>query len=72
MAQSVKVLTLDFDSGHDLTVHGFEPHVRFCADSSESEAYFTFCVSLSLYPSPARALSLSKINVKGHLGGAVG
>ena len=27
VTQSVKHLTLDFGSGHDLTVHGFEPHV---------------------------------------------
>ena len=27
MAQSVKRLTLGFSSGHDLTVHEFEPHV---------------------------------------------
>ena len=54
----------DFGSGHDLTVCGFEPHVRLCADSSEPGARFRFCVSLSLCPSPAHALSLSvsKIN----------
>ena len=38
----------DFGSGHDLTVGEFEPHVRFCADSSEPEACFRFCVSLSM------------------------
>ena len=27
MAQSFKGLTLDFGSGHDLAVQGFEPHV---------------------------------------------
>ena len=27
MAQSVKHPTLDFGSGHDLTVHEFEPHI---------------------------------------------
>ena len=35
MAQSVKRLTLDFDSCHDLTVGEFEPRVRLCADSAE-------------------------------------
>ena len=30
VAQSVKGPTLDFDSGHDLTVHGFWPHVGLC------------------------------------------
>ena len=51
-----------FGSGHDLTVRGFEPHVGLCADSSEPGACFRFCVSLSLCPSPAHALSLSEIN----------
>ena len=35
MAQSAKHLTLDFGSGHDLTVCGFEPQARLCADSTE-------------------------------------
>ena len=26
-------LESDFGSGHDLTVHGFEPHIGLCADS---------------------------------------
>ena len=53
-----------FGSGHDLTAHGFEPHIRLCANSSEPGARFRFCVSLSLCPSPFHALSLfvPKIN----------
>ena len=35
MAQSVGHLTLDFGSGHDLPVRGFEPHVGLCADGVE-------------------------------------
>ena len=35
MAQSVKRLTLDFSSGHDLRVREFEPHTGLCADSGE-------------------------------------
>ena len=35
MAQLVKRLTLDLDSGHDLMVHEIEPHVGFCADRAE-------------------------------------
>ena len=44
----------------------FELCVGLCADSSEPEACFGFCVSLSLWPSPVHALSLSvsKINKK--------
>ena len=48
VAQSVEWPTLDFGSGHDLTVCEFEPHVGLCADSSEPGACFEFCVSLSL------------------------
>ena len=58
----------DFSSGHDLAVREFEPRVGLWADGSEPGACFGFCVSFSLCPSPARALSvclsLSKINVK--------
>ena len=35
MAQSVKRLTLDLSSGHDLVVHEFKPHVGLWADSAE-------------------------------------
>ena len=47
-------------------VHEFEPLVRLCADSLEPGACFRFWVSLSLWPSPTHALSLSvsKINIK--------
>ena len=49
MAQSVKCPTLDFGSGHDLTIREFEPHSRVCTDSTEP-AWDS--VSLSLDPSP--------------------
>ena len=51
-------LSTDFGSGHDLTVREFESRVELCADSSEPEACFGFCVSLSLCSFPTRALSL--------------
>ena len=35
LAQSVKRLTLDLGSGHDLTVREFKPHVGLCADDAE-------------------------------------
>ena len=35
MAQSTEHLTLDFGSGHDLTVHGIEPRTGLCGDSVE-------------------------------------
>ena len=67
VAQSVRRLT-SAHSGHDLAVCEFEPRVGLCVDSSETGASFGFCVSLSLWPSPACALSLSVsqkwINVK--------
>ena len=64
----------NFDSGHDLTVCVFEPHVGLCADSSDPGACFTFCVSLSLCPSSTHILSLSssKINIKKFLKNIVG
>ena len=58
VAQLLKPPTLDFCSGHDLTVHGFETRLGLCADSSEP-AWDS--VSLSLCLSPACSLSL-KIN----------
>ena len=48
-------MTLDFGSGHDLTVHEFEPCVRFCADSEEPT-----WDSLSLPLSVSLSLSLKK------------
>ena len=36
MSQSVKRLTLDSGSGHDLTVHGFKPHIKFRANCWET------------------------------------
>ena len=53
---SVKHLTLDFGSGHDLSVG--EPHAGLCADSSEPGACFGFCVSLSLTLPRSRSVSL--------------
>ena len=59
MTQSVKHLTLDFSSGHDITVHEFEPHIGLCADSAEP-AWDPLSPSLSASP----LLSLSKIKNK--------
>ena len=55
MPQLVKCLTLDFGSGHDVKVCGFEPHVSFCADSVEPAWN-----SLSPFLSPAHALFQNK------------
>ena len=58
VAQSVKCLTLDFSSGHDLAVRETEPCVELYADSGEP-AWDSLSLSLSFCPS----LSLSfKIN----------
>ena len=35
MAELVKHLTLDFSSGHDLTLREIEPLMGICADSTE-------------------------------------
>ena len=42
-----------------VTVCGFKPHVGLCADSPDPGAYFGFCVSLSLCPSPALTVTVS-------------
>ena len=58
MAQSVKHLTLDFGSGHDLTVHETETHIRLCADSMDP-AWDSLSPSLSLPPPLVLSLFLS-------------
>ena len=60
MIQSVKLLTLDFGSGHDLMVCEIEPCIGLCTDSTEP----TLGLSLPLPPSPhSSSLSLFlKIN----------
>ena len=45
VAQLVGRLT---GSGHDLVVHGFEPHFRLCADNSAWSLLLILCVCLSL------------------------
>ena len=44
---SVKPLTHDFGSGHNLMVHEFEPRVELCADSAEP-AWDSLSLHLSL------------------------
>ena len=64
MAQSVKCLTLDYGSCHDLMVCRIEPHIGLCADSEES-AWDSLSPSFSAPPlcTCSLALSLSlKIN----------
>ena len=67
MAQSVEHPTLDFGSGHDLTVHGIEPHIKLCTGSMEptwdslSPSLFAPPLTLSLSLSLSLSLFL-KIN----------
>ena len=61
VAQSVEWPTLDFGSGHDLTVRGFEPCLGLCTMSTEP-ASDPLSLSLSLSLSVPPLLSLSKIN----------
>ena len=60
MAQSVKQLTLDFGSGHDLMVREFEPHIRLSAVSTEP-AWDPLSPSLS---APPPLMLFLKINLK--------
>ena len=57
VAKSIKHPTLGFGSGHDLTVHEFEPFIRLCGVST---AWNSLSPSLPLPCS--LSLSLSKIN----------
>ena len=52
MAQVVETLTLDFNSGHDLTVLGLEPHVGLHAVDTEP-AWDSLSPSLSV-PAPLK------------------
>ena len=57
-AQLVKRLTLDFGSGHDLTVRETEPHIGLCVDSAEP-AWDALYLPLSLPLPCSPSLSLS-------------
>ena len=59
MAQPVKHHTLDFSSGHDLTVHEMEP----CVSSARTaEIFLGFSLSLSLSLLLSAPTLLSQIN----------
>ena len=61
MAQSVACRPLDFSSGHDLIVHGLEPHVRLHADCVEPA---WDCLSPSLSAPLLLTQTLSKLKIK--------
>ena len=62
VVQSVKCLTLGRGSGHDLTIHGFEPYKGLCTGSVET-AWDSLSLSFSLCPFPTHAVPVSlKIN----------
>ena len=52
-------LSINFSSGHDLTISRFEPHIGLCADSTEP-ALDSLSPCLSLCPS--HACTLSNVN----------
>ena len=58
-AQSVKLLTLGFSSGHDLVVLEIKPDVGLCTDSTEP-AWDSLPPSLSAPPVLTLSLALSK------------
>ena len=57
MVQSVKYLTLDLSSGHDLMVCEFEPLIQLCADGMEPLGILSLL--LSAPPPLVHMLSLS-------------
>ena len=56
----LKLLTLDFGSGQDLTVHEIEPYVALCTDSTEP-IWDSLSPSLST-PLPLMCTLFLKIN----------
>ena len=54
VAQSVKLLTLDFSSGPNLQVRETEPHIGLCADNVEPAWDFSLSISLCLSPPPSK------------------
>ena len=56
VAQSVKCLTLDFSSDHDLTGHEIELLIGLCTDSLKP-AWDSISPSLSAPPTPMHSLS---------------
>ena len=45
---SLKLLTLDFGSVHDLTVHGIKPYIRLCATALSLLGILSLPLSLPL------------------------
>ena len=56
MAQLVELLTVDFGSGHDLTVPEIEAHIGLCNSLKPAWDSLSLCPSLTL--------TLSQINIK--------
>ena len=66
MAQEVKHPSFEFGSGHDLTVHEIEPHIRVCTDSADP-AWDSPSPSVSAPPLHAHSLSqINKLKKKGY------
>ena len=59
VAQLVKHLILDLSSSHDLTGLEIEPHIRLCADSSES-TWNSLSPSLAVPPLCTLPLKINK------------
>ena len=59
MAQAIKHPTLDFDSVHDLMVHGIEPCVGFCTDMTAWSPLRILSLTLSVSAPPLLELPLS-------------
>ena len=69
MAQSVKRLTLDFGSGHDLVVHEFKPRIRLLALTAQSLLGILFPslsapLPLSAPPMHTHSLNMNKLKKK--------
>ena len=58
MLQSVKPLTLDLSSGHNLMVREIEPHVGLCTEAGSLFGILSLPLSLPLPCSSVLSLSL--------------
>ena len=64
MDQSVKHRTLDFGSGHDLTVHEFKPYVRLCANQQGAGLGSSLSLPLLTHAFPLNKQTNKQTNFK--------
>ena len=67
VTQSVKHVTLDFSSGHDLTISEIKPYFGLCTNSAKpawDSLSLSLSISLPLPPPPALSCAFSLTQMK--------